>query len=176
MQVNQLCFASNYLRLIIDQLAALTTFEAYCVQFSILRQARGLPPALAPPKPRWSYKTFESSLPLDLECTGSMVSFDEANIADYSVLPKRDPDLICALCVKIKAFTSIVHAWSHIQHQHKDAPEHARLAEVRRLGLSHRDTWITKSHGGRNNPTRLKLDQVLAGNFDWGVVLSWNLR
>jgi hypothetical protein len=45
--------------------AALTTYESYLIQFSILRQAKGLLAILQPHRPRrHRYSTFEYQLPL----------------------------------------------------------------------------------------------------------------
>jgi hypothetical protein len=55
----------------------------------------------------------------------------------------------------------------HIVHKHPDVEDATRLREVRRLGMLWRDHWISNSHGGKNNSTRKKLDEVIRDDFDW---------
>ncbi|KAL2075898.1 hypothetical protein VTL71DRAFT_841 [Oculimacula yallundae] len=160
------------------QHAALTTYEAYLIQFSILRKAKGLPPIAEPPRPRrHTYNTFEYQLPV-LFC-GNQSSFDTEDLNPSQPIEEDlKPELVCQLCTKIKAFTSIVAAWSHIVHKHAGGePEHL-TREISRITIKWKEYWARHPNGSgpRNAKTLAMMAEVDGPHFSWDTVLAWNLK
>lgn len=173
------------------QHAALTTLEAFSIQFFVLLKAKGLAPRPPPTRPRWhTYPTFEHQLPLTFCPDNSAVDLvDEGIVSDAPpTSPPGKPELRCRFCPRIKSFKSIIALWSHYVHQHYsatgDAPwskvvvaEQALLEEVRRTAQLWREYWRNHSDGGkRRDPTMMKLNQVAGDSFSWSHVLEWHLR
>lgn len=86
------------------QHAALTTIEAYYIQFAVLRQAKGLP-AESIPRPRiYLYPTLESQLP----CSFPAITVSSDDLVEALPAKKEGrPDLLCAFSPCIKAYASI---------------------------------------------------------------------
>ncbi len=175
------------------QHAALTTLEAFLIQFFVFRKAKGLDLLASPPRPRWHpYSTFEYQLPLTFCGTESAV----INPAGQDICSKqamRDdkskPELQCHFCSGIKAYKSVIALWSHFVHQHARSSEGSSwyrdqrvvsedllLQEICRTAKEWRLYWKHSDGGKRRDPTMLKLIQVEEDGFAWKDVLDWQLR
>jgi hypothetical protein len=107
------------------QHAALTTLEAFLIQFHVLLMAKGKAPLEPPPRPQWHpYLTFEYQLPLTFCQANPAVDVDSGEIVSGVVNTKGKPELRCLFCSRIKAFKSIIALWSHFVHQHSKSTEH----------------------------------------------------
>jgi hypothetical protein len=154
-------------------------YKVFYIQCSILRQALGLPLISPPQQPRrHPFPTFEFQLPLTF-CKSARPRLDPINLV--SVAASQDissrPELLCHFCkTEIRLFFAITNLWAHIIYYHEDLEEEARLQEIRRVGIVWRAYWILYTYSGKNDPTRLKLEQVLKDDFDWQCILQWRLR
>ena len=160
------------------QHAALTTREAYYIQFAVLRQAKGLPTQSVPRPRRYLYPTLESQVPSS-SFPAIIVSPD--NLVEEVLPAKKEgrPDLLCAFCPCIKAYASITGFWSHVVNKHKEINDEQRLKEVLRGAALWRQYWDQCSDGGKYaNPTMAKLEQIeqQGESFGWQQVLNWGLR
>lgn len=154
------------------------------IQFSILRQARGLPPTPQPPRPAdhpQNYLTFEYQLPLQMEA--SAVTLDEANLAQppgpLHTTDLKVDNLRCRFCSRVqRVWSKITAYWSHIKLQHMELPRSQRLAEVRRSAKTLADWAQLRGYNyGRDNPnTWAKILQTEADNFSWEVFEGWRLH
>ena len=156
--------------------AALTNRETYYIQFAVLRQAKGMPPALPIPRPRrYLYSTMESQLP----CSFPAVSIGPDDLIDDVPPAKKEgrPDLVCAFCSHIKTYASIAGYWGHLVNKHKQTSEELRLQEVLRTATLWRTYWEEHSDGGKiANSTMVRLLQIEQEGFGWQQVVGWNLR
>ncbi|KFY57250.1 hypothetical protein V496_06486 [Pseudogymnoascus sp. VKM F-4515 (FW-2607)] len=76
------------------QHAALTTFESFLIQFSVLRQAQGLPASPALARPRWhQYKTFEYQLPLQFVACPLAVTANPCDLVNPGIKASQKPEL-----------------------------------------------------------------------------------
>lgn len=159
------------------QHAALTSREAYYVQFAVLRQAKGIPSAPPIRRPRrYLYPTFESqhSSPYF-----PAITVDSKDLVQEAQSTKKEgrPDLICGFCPCIKTYASITAYWGHLVNKHRDINSEARLREVYRTATLWRTYWKEYSDGGKyGNPTMVKLLQIEEEGFGWQQVLDWGLR
>lgn len=157
------------------QHAALTTKEAYHIQFAVLRQARGLPPIqLKPHKRRYMFPTFESGLP----CSFPAIAPDPTML-DTAPVKSSDttrPKLMCSYCTRFKPFASIHAFWVHIVGRHEDVPNETRLQTIRESANLWRQYWSTQSGGKRGNRTLERLDQIEEEGFCWRHVEEWQLH
>ena len=169
------------------QLAALTTVEAFCLQFFALGSGLGLAEGSRPnfgvpdDHPEF-YATFEDRLPLKMFTT--TVSLDPSNLVQPPLTIQYTTDVLekhkihCHFCPQIKrVWNQITAFWSHIRIQHSDRPHEDLLAEMRRVTDAYA-AWAD-SHFydlATNNPsTWTKMKQVWADDFTWDVVIGWRL-
>ncbi|KAH8791671.1 hypothetical protein BGZ57DRAFT_922836 [Hyaloscypha finlandica] len=183
------CTKHAHKRPCLMQHAALTTLEAFLIQFFVLLKAKGQASLATPPRPRWHpYPTFECQLPLTF-CDEAAVNLEPEDIVSEVIESTRvgKPELKCQFCSGIKAFKSIIALWSHFVHQHYKSEnsawmkvvveENLLLEEVRRTAGLWRTYWREHSDGGkRRDPTMMKLLQVDDVNFTWVDILEWKLR
>jgi len=172
------------------KLAVLTMAELLLIQFTILRQARDLPPITPPLQPRWhTYPTFETQLPLTFaqEGTAIVLEDDKIEVSKGKALVTQKPELVCSFCLGIKCFKGLIAFWSHLVHQHyqttttnpylKVLIDEGDLLEAVRLTANlWRDYWAHSDGGKRRDPTMAKLLQVEEPTFTWANVLEWKLR
>ena len=156
---------------------ALTAREVYYIQFVVLRKAKGISPTLPIPRPRrYLYPTLESQLP----CSFPAVAINPDDLVETLPLPAKKegrPDLLCAFCLHIKAYASVLAYWGHLVHKHKDINDQARLEEVCRTASLWQTYWDKYSDGGKHgNQTMVKLQQIEQEGFRWQQVLDWGLR
>ncbi|KAK8134938.1 hypothetical protein PG984_006950 [Apiospora sp. TS-2023a] len=160
------------------QLASLTTFEAYLIQFAVLCRSRRLSRPPAPSRPRrHPYKTFETELPLSAGFGGgSSLRYDDEPLAGYDVRVGR-PTLLCRFCPGIKSFSRVTPLWSHLVYAHDDVNTADRLKEISWSASLWREYWQKVSDGGRRDGlTMQRLAQAVADGFTWKHVLDWGLR
>jgi len=161
-----------------QQHAALSTTEAYYIQFATLRRAKGLPPTQPTPRPRRHVNpTLESQLP----SLFSAITTDADELVPEALPIRKEgrPELVCKFCTsyRIKAFASITGLWAHVANKHPEVDDGARLREVQRTALLWQAYWDDYSDGGkRGNPTVIKLKETQGDGFGWDDVLRWGLR
>ncbi|KAL8782339.1 MAG: hypothetical protein Q9213_005460 [Squamulea squamosa] len=159
------------------QHAALATNEVYSIQFDVLRQARRLPTDLNPfrrPR-RHQFSTFEGYLPCRF--TAVKVHPDDLEF-DCPVSRRKSckPDLFCKFCKRIRAFDSLAGFWGHVVHKHDGIEIPKRLEEIRRTATEWR-IYSEQQEGGKKGQSTLKrIEQALRADFDWEIVLAWELR
>ena len=158
------------------QHAALTSREAYYIQFAVLRQAKGIPAAPPIPRPRrFLYPTLESQLPSSFPA----VTVDPNDLVQEAQSAKKEgrPDLLYAFCPFVKAYASITAYWGHLVNKHGEINDETRLEEVHRTAALWRAYWEEYSDGGKyGNPTMAKLLQLKQEDFGWQQVEDWGLR
>ena len=155
----------------------MSTLETCYIQFSVFRQAKGLPALPPVPRPRrYIYPTFETSLPSHAFPALHVDAAELVPDGAHGLKPGK-PDLCCKFCVEIKAYGSIVGLWSHLINKHGAIDKEERLSEIRRTALLWRTYWNEYSDGGKyGNPTQSKLDQTEKEGFGWEDVVAWNIR
>jgi hypothetical protein len=166
------------------QLAALTTYEAYLIQFSHLRQSMGLPSDDAPEHPgNWfTYRSFETRLPLSkILCEGlGSPALLQAPTDGVDAGPRdaRRPPLVCAFCTGIKGFYRPTKLWAHLVKVHGGTElQEDLLQEVRQVASLWLAHWETTSEMVRKDGiTKARLLQACEEDFGWQDVLAWNLR
>lgn len=158
----------------------MTRYETFCIQFATLRRAKGLPSVVPPQPVDHKFETFEYELPLSF--SRDSVKLDPNHLTD-TALPYlgrivQSPVFYCPFC-KISSFRTIIGYWTHLREKERLIPEVVRLKEIQRSGVVWRDhlDWVRKQgHGtNRQDPTLLKLRQMLEDNFSWEVVMAWKL-
>ena len=160
-----------------DQHASLSTLEAYCIQFAVLRQARGLEPKdLASHPRRHNFPTFESHLPLSRGFEAVTPNPDHLKFGASRADKDGKPDLICTFCIKINGFGTIIGYWSHLFHKHEEVADEKRLQEIRRSASLWQRYWSQKKQSRNAQATVRKFEQVQGEGFSWDVVGSWQLR
>lgn len=153
----------------------MTAYESYLRQFAVLRQARGLPPAPPPHRPRrHSFLTFEYEIDLKFNALPSVSTSDLVH--NVALQRNNKPDLVCPLCDRISAFTSIIAIWSHIVRQHETRGQDVLLEAIRNMGVLWSNYYEGRTHRGKNDPTMQKLEQVKRPDFSWETILSWGLH
>ncbi|KAI4237115.1 MAG: hypothetical protein LQ349_002098 [Xanthoria aureola] len=159
------------------QHAALTTNEAFSIQFDVLRRARGISPdptpLTRPRRHRWS--TFEGYLP----CRYPAIKVDPDNLALDRPASRRipgKPDLICMFCKKIKAFDSAAGYWGHLVHKHDGIDTSNRLDEIRRTAAQWKVYFDIQDGGKGGRVMKYRLEELMQDGFDWDAVLAWGLR
>ncbi|EXJ67085.1 uncharacterized protein A1O5_09731 [Cladophialophora psammophila CBS 110553] len=167
------------------QQAALTTQEAYVIQFVNLCRAKEKPlPFEVPQKPvSHEFSSFETQLPVSFcSSSPSMSPPDFVRGAADASLPTqrpRGPTFYCSFC-KSRSYRSVASYWGHIRDEHGLESTSERLDEIRRAGVvwrAHLEDHRRRGHGvSLNDPTWVKLQQIQEPNFSWGVVESWKLR
>lgn len=77
------------------------------------------------------------------------------------------------------SFKTVVGYWTHLREKERLISDDIRLEEVKKSSALWRDhlEWARQQgHGtSRHDPTWLKLQQTVEGNFSWEVVMSWKL-
>jgi hypothetical protein len=164
------------------QLAALTTREAYLIQFSVLRRAKGLPSVNSPPKPAdHPFQTFEYQLPLlfphrlSTVLSEDLVSTELPSATSLSL----NPTFHCRFCPYSRVFKTVIGYWSHVFKKHLEISNEKRLEEIIRAGMIWRDHLEDSRARGSgisyDDPTWLKLEQIKEESFNWEVVMTWKL-
>ncbi|OAP60169.1 hypothetical protein AYL99_05171 [Fonsecaea erecta] len=170
------------------QHAALTTTEAFCLQFHVLGVAAGddglarwcLPRPSDHPR---SYTTFEGRLPVQMPATAvradaSLLVVPPAENATATDI-RADLRLRCRLCEDTgRRWTKPTTAWAHIVVHHAGHPREERTREIRRIAEEYA-AWAEERfyHLPSHNPqTWAKIVQARSPDFDWEVVESWRLH
>jgi len=161
------------------QHAALTSFEAYLVQFSVVGQARGFPLLEAVPPADHPYPTFEPRLPVAfMNCA---ITLDQAHLSPDVTLVSIDihPLFYCSYCRIVKTFKSLPGYWAHIRDGHALVPEQTRMDDMIRAGnvwQAHREIAARQgAHINHEDVTWKQVQQTKEDGFSWAVVLSWKL-
>ncbi|KAK6210921.1 hypothetical protein LQW54_005799 [Pestalotiopsis sp. IQ-011] len=167
------------------RLASLTTYEAYLIQFSVLRRALHIPEAGPAQRPAgWAaYPSLEDRLPLSaMLCEGSRPEpmLERAGpVAGAGDAANGRPSLVCPFCTAIKGFRRPTKLWAHLVHRHSASEDKDRLVqEVRRTASLWLAYWEGSSSemGRAGGATKAKLLQALQGGFRWRDVVAWGLR
>lgn len=159
------------------KLAALTIYERCLIQMHIAHEAGLLENITQGARPRWhAFRTFETQLPLRFvrDSSGEIQGQDSLTAVVKGRVPK--PPLICSICTRIKAFSSIIHFWSHLVHSHQG--EHnvqTKLKEIRRSAELWAIYWTATGYFTAEKPTTRKIQQILSGSITWSDVLAWEL-
>ncbi|RDW91142.1 hypothetical protein BP5796_02307 [Coleophoma crateriformis] len=161
------------------QLAALTPFEAYLIQFAIARRAKGLlgqdPLVLAPAD--HPFATFERRLPVSFAMD---ITVDAAYLTPISL--REDPAEIrpvfyCNYCISVTPFKSLSGFWAHLRDGHPLAPQEGRLADIVDAARKW-ESYKGSAAGGTidaEDVTWKQVQQTKEADFGWDVVLGWKL-
>lgn len=167
------------------QLAALSTSEAIHIQFSVLRQARGYPPAPPPSRPTSHdpfFKTFEHQLPLQfpappIEVETRLLATESPSRGD--LIPWQDVQWQCVFCPPFShTFKKITGFWAHVKARHPDKPAEDRLAEIVTSAIRHKELTLRRGTGkeGGNQRTWQMVLQASAPGFEWRTFTTWDLQ
>ena len=178
---DQLFFLKFYLsRLTFVKHVALTTFEIFWIQFNVLRFAKEISLASTSRKlRRHSFEIFETQLFLffsKIECAiklNTTTLIVEASL----VKSKNRSNLICCCCSRLNIFANFINYWSHLMRKHFDFDTSQRLIEIRKIVNIWRIYWNNYNDDDKSDNSILKkIKNILATNFIWDTILSWNLR
>ena len=139
------------------QHAALTTQEAYAIQFDVLRRARGIAPKPIDRPRRHRFSSFESQLP----CRFPALKVESADLILERPAPTNPakPQLLCIFCKRLKNLQTVTGLWGHIVHKHDGIDVEGRLREIRRTARLWRTYWdenVDRGKGGTATVKRLE--------------------
>ncbi|KAI1610410.1 hypothetical protein EDD36DRAFT_325253 [Exophiala viscosa] len=170
------------------QHAALTTKEAYALQFDVLQSALGVDRDTAiqlgrPKDHPEHFATFENRLPLSMHTT--TVNLDPSRLltpsttADSSSSLSEKFTIRCRFCSDARhAWTKPTAAWAHLRVYHAERPRENLVGEVRRMGEAYASWADARFYDltSHNPQTWAKIEQTRSADFNWDVVLTWRLH
>ena len=171
------------------QNSALTVYEAFCIQLSVLAQAHGIPcPTFPKPADHNVAYTFKIQLPLSsthrheesqliidpdylvLAASPGSQSNTESN-TESNIESNTKLEISCSLCpCSAQTYQIPAKIWAHIQRCHEDDKD-ASVMEARRIGTVFENFKRSKDNVSWQAPPRSKLwnrlEQLRRPGFDW---------
>ncbi|KIV81527.1 hypothetical protein PV11_03705 [Exophiala sideris] len=163
------------------QHAALTAYEAFCIQMSLFCVANDLEVPELPRPTDHSFPTFETRLPLSMPCCETALQADpEALVAASNNSATTAEKLLftCALSCSSRRWIQITSYWAHLISDHATNAEDKVIEEIQCSARRYKEFAESRHYDNsiRKTATWTKIEQALAGNFTIEVVKSWRLE
>ena len=160
--------------------AALTSLEAFLIQFWVVCQARGIPAVsgIQPPADH-PFNTFETSPPVTFGDSITSNPDHRTAVIRRVKVAQPPPQFFCNHCPVVSTFKSLPGYWAHIRDSHSLTPQDVRLRDIihaAKCWQVYKENCHTQGDAiNLSDVTWKQAEQTKGVDFDWSVVMAWKL-